>query len=456
MRGPVFVGLIAVLLVGGAPTSAGAEDPPPNPSDEQIDQAQANKDAQAAEVGRLSGLVAAAAGEIESLQIDVENASSAYIAAEGRLEQARIRAEETREAVTAAATAVDDATADLALFARNSYIQGSTLDNTFVLLDSNGPAELVERAGLLEALSASHLDVVSEVEIARVRQANADSAQRQAVLEREAAERFAAEALDVAEDTLASSQSRLAGLEADKAQYEVALQQAQQELLGVEGARRAYEEYEARKAAEEAALQREREQAARRAAEAEEAARAAEEARRAAAEEEARNNPPPPPPSPPPSDDGGGGGGGSSPPPPPPPPPAQSGDWVKPAIGETTSCYGSRWGSFHYGIDIAAPMYDPIYAVGEGTVVRAGYASGFGQAIYIEHDNGDVTVYGHEEVIKVSTGQRVYPGQVIALIGTQGFSTGPHLHFEVQQGLYGTRIDPDPWLEARGVYIDGC
>ena len=448
MRGPVFVGLIAVLLVGGAPTSAGAEDPPPNPSDEQIDQAQANKDAQAAEVGRLSGLVAAAAGEIESLQIDVENASSAYIAAEGRLEQARIRAEETREAVTAAATAVDDATADLALFARNSYIQGSTLDNTFVLLDSNGPAELVERAGLLEALSASHLDVVSEVEIARVRQANADSAQRQAVLEREAAERFAAEALDVAEDTLASSQSRLAGLEAEKAQYEVALQQAQQELLGVEGARRAYEEYEARQAAEEAALQREREQAARRAAE-------AEQARRAAAEE-ARNNPPPPPPSPPPSDDGGGGGGGSSPPPPPPPPPAQSGDWVKPAIGNTTSCYGSRWGSFHYGIDIAAPMYEPIYAAGPGTVVRAGEASGFGLAIYIEHDNGDVTVYGHEEVIKVSTGQRVYGGQVIALIGTRGFSTGPHLHFEVQRGLYGTKIDPVPWLADRGVYISGC
>ena len=438
MRGPVFVGLIAVLLVGGAPTSAGAEDPPPNPSDEQIDQAQANKDAQAAEVGRLSGLVAAAAGEIESLQIDVENASSAYIAAEGRLEQARIRAEETREAVTAAATAVDDATADLALFARNSYIQGSTLDNSFVLLDSNGPAELVERAGLLEALSANHLDVVSEVEIARVRQANADSAQRQAVLEREAAERFAAEALDVAEDTLASSQSRLAGLEAEKAQYEVALQQAQQELLGVEGARRAYEEYEARKAAEEAALQREREQAARRAAEAEEAARAAEEARRAAAEEEARNNPATPPPSPPPS------------------PPAQSGDWVKPAIGETTSCYGSRWGSFHYGIDIAAPMYEPIYAAGPGTVVRAGEASGFGLAIYIEHDNGDVTVYGHEEVIKVSTGQRVYGGQVIALIGTRGFSTGPHLHFEVQRGLYGTKIDPVPWLADRGVYISGC
>ncbi len=442
---------MALLLVALSPVSAGAEDPPPNPTDDQIEQAQANKDAQAAEVGRLSGLVAAADGEIESLQIEVENASSAYIAAEAALEQARARAVQTREAVTAAAAAVDDATADLAIFARNSYIQGSTLDNSFVLLDSDGPAELVERAGLLDALSRNHLNVISEVEIARVHKANADSAERQAVLEREAAERVAADALDLAEATLGSAQARLTALQAEKAQYEVQLQQAQQALLGVEGARRAFEEYEARKAAEEAALQRQREEEARRAAAAEAAARAAE-------EERARNTPPPA--APPPADPPPSGGDPPPPPPPPPPPadppPAQSEDWVKPAIGTTTSCYGARWGSFHYGIDIAAPMYTPIYAVGEGTVVRAGYASGFGQAIYIEHDNGDVTVYGHEEVIKVSTGERVYPGQVIALIGTQGFSTGPHLHFEVQQGLYGPRVDPDDWLEDRGVYIDGC
>ncbi|MGI8692582.1 MAG: M23 family metallopeptidase [Geodermatophilaceae bacterium] len=442
LRGPVVAGIVAVLLMAFSPVSAGAEDPPPNPSDQQIEDAQAAKDAQAAEVGRLSGLVAAADGEIESLQIDVENASSAYIAAEGALEQARIKAEQTRAAVVEAAAAVDEATADLALFARNSYIQGSTLDNSFVLLDSNGPAELIERAGLLEALSHSHLDVISEVEIARVQKANADSAERSAVLEREAAERAAAEALEVAESTLDSAQARLVALQQEKAQFEVQLQEAQQALLGVEGARQAYEEYQARKAAEEAELQRQREEAARAAAEA--AARAA------AAAEEARNNAQPPPPPPP--GGGGGGGGGSSPPPAPPP----SGDWVLPAIGTTTSCYGARWGSFHYGVDIAAPMYDPIYAVGDGTVVRAGYASGFGQAVYIEHANGDVTVYGHEEVIKVSTGQRVYAGQVIALIGTQGFSTGPHVHFEVQLGLYGTRVDPADWLLDRGVDVPGC
>ncbi|MBA2389960.1 MAG: M23 family peptidase, partial [Geodermatophilaceae bacterium] len=289
-RGTAIAGLVGALLITLSP-SAVAEDPPPNPTDEQIEQAQNNKDAQAAEVGRLSGLVAATAGEIERLQIEVENASSTYIAAEGALEQTRIRAQQTREDVVAAATAVDQATADLALFARNSYIQGSTLDSSFMLLDSNGPAELIERAALLEAVSSNQLDVVSGVEVARVRKANADSAERQALLEREAAERAAALALDAAEATLSSGQARLVDLEQEKAQYEVQLQQAQEALLGVEGARRAFEEYEARKAAEEAELQRQREEAAR------EAARLA-----AEAEERARNAPPPPPPLPPAAD----------------------------------------------------------------------------------------------------------------------------------------------------------
>ncbi len=77
-----------------------------------------------------------------------------------------------------------------------------------------------------------------------------------------------------------------------------------------------------------------------------------------------------------------------------------------------------------------------------------------GQAIYIQHDNGDVTVYGHIETIYVDAGQQVVAGQEIAGVGSRGFSTGPHLHFEVQQGgIGGTRVDPLDWLAARGVYL---
>jgi len=118
-----------------------------------------------------------------------------------------------------------------------------------------------------------------------------------------------------------------------------------------------------------------------------------------------------------------------------------------------SSCFCARWGTFHYGIDFAAPMHTPEYAAADGVVLRAGAASGFGLAVYILHDNGD-SVYGHMDSILVKPGQYVTAGQTIALLGMRGESTGPHLHFEVHQGgEYGTRIDPIPWLRARGVDV---
>ncbi|SDM03994.1 Peptidase family M23 [Geodermatophilus siccatus] len=119
-----------------------------------------------------------------------------------------------------------------------------------------------------------------------------------------------------------------------------------------------------------------------------------------------------------------------------------------------TSGYGGRWGTFHYGIDLAAPMRTPEYAAMDGVVLRAGSASGFGLAVYVLHENGDVTVYGHMEDILVEPGQYVEAGETIALLGNRGQSTGPHLHFEVHQGgMNGKRIDPVPWLAERGVEV---
>ncbi|TFV52815.1 M23 family metallopeptidase [Blastococcus sp. TF02A-35] len=119
-----------------------------------------------------------------------------------------------------------------------------------------------------------------------------------------------------------------------------------------------------------------------------------------------------------------------------------------------TSGYGGRWGTFHYGIDLAAPMRTPEYAAMDGVVLRAGSASGFGLAVYILHENGDVTVYGHMDKILVKPGQYVEAGETIALLGNRGQSTGPHLHFEVHQGgLDGKKVDPVPWLAARGVEV---
>ncbi|MDK3258223.1 M23 family metallopeptidase [Blastococcus capsensis] len=119
-----------------------------------------------------------------------------------------------------------------------------------------------------------------------------------------------------------------------------------------------------------------------------------------------------------------------------------------------TSGFGARWGTLHPGVDLAAPMRTPERAVMDGVVLEAGPAAGFGLVVYIEHDNGDVTVYGHMDEILVEPGQIVRAGDTIALLGNRGQSTGPHLHFEVHVGgLDGQKVDPLPWLRQRGVQI---
>lgn len=125
---------------------------------------------------------------------------------------------------------------------------------------------------------------------------------------------------------------------------------------------------------------------------------------------------------------------------------------AKPAEGAFTSPFGPRWGAFHSGIDIANAVGTPILAVEDGVVIDSGAASGFGQWIRIKHNDGTITVYGHMETLDVSTGQKVTAGQKIAGMGSRGFSTGSHLHFEVHPAG-GSAIDPVPWLAERGIHI---
>jgi len=123
-----------------------------------------------------------------------------------------------------------------------------------------------------------------------------------------------------------------------------------------------------------------------------------------------------------------------------------------PAHGTFTSGFGARWGTSHLGIDIANSIGTPIYAASDGTVIEAGPASGFGLWVRVQLSDGTIQVYGHMNSFSVKEGQKVKCGQQIAEIGNRGQSTGPHLHFEVW--LNGTRkIDPRPWLAARGVSV---
>lgn len=122
-----------------------------------------------------------------------------------------------------------------------------------------------------------------------------------------------------------------------------------------------------------------------------------------------------------------------------------------PVSGEISSEYGwrespfkSRRKTFHDGIDIANQVGSPILAAGDGTVTFAGWKPVYGKTIEIDHGYGIVTMYGHNSQLMVKSGEKVRKGQQIAMMGTTGRSTGPHLHFSVIKA--GATQDPQIYL----------
>jgi murein DD-endopeptidase MepM/ murein hydrolase activator NlpD len=101
----------------------------------------------------------------------------------------------------------------------------------------------------------------------------------------------------------------------------------------------------------------------------------------------------------------------------------------------------------HRGVDIAAPAGSPIRAAAAGKVVYSGWAEGYGNLITIDHGNGLTTRYAHNVANLVSVGQQVQTRQTVALVGSTGRSTAPHLHFEVLR--QGESLDPLSMLGPR-------
>lgn len=118
-----------------------------------------------------------------------------------------------------------------------------------------------------------------------------------------------------------------------------------------------------------------------------------------------------------------------------------------PVEGRITSGYGQRWGRMHYGLDIAAPIGTPVRAALAGTVTYSDWAGTYGMLVTIDHGGGVETRYAHNSGLLVKVGDRVQQGQRIALVGTTGESTGPHLHFEIVEN--GDRRDPITRLPPR-------
>ncbi|MFZ5816168.1 MAG: peptidoglycan DD-metalloendopeptidase family protein [Bacillota bacterium] len=109
-----------------------------------------------------------------------------------------------------------------------------------------------------------------------------------------------------------------------------------------------------------------------------------------------------------------------------------SGSLVYPVVGILTSAYGPRWGRWHHGIDIGAPTGTPVLAADSGMVVARTYDETYGYMLKIDHGGGKmVTLYAHLSAFNVRLGDTVNKGDVIGYVGDTGYSTGPHLHFEI-------------------------
>lgn len=111
-----------------------------------------------------------------------------------------------------------------------------------------------------------------------------------------------------------------------------------------------------------------------------------------------------------------------------------------------TSGFGYRWGRLHAGTDFAAPHGTPIYSTADGVVIHAGWSSGYGRLVKVQHEFGIETRYAHMSKIRVQVGQRVSRGQRIGDMGNTGRSTGTHLHYEVRVG--GKPVNPMTYIKA--------
>lgn len=126
--------------------------------------------------------------------------------------------------------------------------------------------------------------------------------------------------------------------------------------------------------------------------------------------------------------------------------------FASPAAGTVVATFGGQYGTFHYGIEIKNVRDTPIVAAADGVIIAAGPASGFGLWVKEQLSDGTTLVYARMDTYSVVVGQHVTAGDQIAKMGDRGFGTGYTLHFEVWDPT-GKKIDPEAWLNDRGVTV---
>jgi cell wall-associated NlpC family hydrolase len=252
VRRAIGVGAVAVICLVSAPGVASAA--PTNPSDSQISAAQQAKADAAARVGEITAQLASAQASADAAHQAAQIALQDYEDTQAAYESARGAADAAAAAATKAAADLQQGRADVATFARASYMQGSTAPGMTALLSSGGPAELLERAALLDAAGVHHTDVVAQLTVLEDQAHAADAVAQQTVTQAATLQTQAAEQLAGAQAQERSARSQADALGNQQAGLQAELQQAQQTLYGLEGARRAAQAHAAQQAAAAAAV----------------------------------------------------------------------------------------------------------------------------------------------------------------------------------------------------------
>lgn len=445
LRGARRLGIAAVAVVSltlGLSTPVLAAGKPVNPTDAQLAAAQARKQQAARQLGAVSAQLVLLKGELDRAAADTDAAIAAYDATNIALQHAVADVSAADQAVETARGTVARARQQIAGYVFHSYVYGRQPSIT-ALLSSNDPNAALEAMAYQRYLGNAQQHQLATAQTNTVALSNAEASRKRALARAEQLQKQAGIAKSRALAKLAAFRQQQAEFSRRRTDLTRQTAAAAARLATLTNQRQAYQRWQAEERARQAA-ERAR-QAAERARQAAEWARQEalrrQQERQRQRQQQASDNIPAPNPAPLPSAA----------------PPDDDQPWTLPLPRGSfylTTCFCMRWGEFHTGDDLAAGYGTPIYAIGAGTVVAAGPASGFGHWVVIDHGNGFTSIYGHMKVLAVSAGQSVGVGQKIAYVGSEGQSTGPHLHLEVRiGGMSGPPVDPQVFLARRGVSI---
>jgi peptidoglycan DL-endopeptidase RipA len=239
---------IAALVVAGlVPGTALAA-----PGDDQVAEAQAERDAAAARVGEIGAQLAQAQERVDAARRGAQIALQEYEVRRAAQQEAQVAADAAAAAAERAAAELDRGRDQVVAFARSSYMQGSTAPGAAALMTAEGPAQLVERAALLDAAGGHRADVVTELIVLEQQAADADDAAQVAVQAAGEAEAAAAESLASAQEQEVSARAQAADLADRREVLEAELAEAQEVLYGAQGAAAAAAAAEAAAAAAQA------------------------------------------------------------------------------------------------------------------------------------------------------------------------------------------------------------